>query len=137
MIHTFGDSTVIKSFAGAFQISRSSRSSTFFHLASGGDHYGSTRIARKGLDCGFGMSKALISYQGIHLYNRAMSSLSKSTRWCTKLLQHTTSRQTAKLKFSIRKSRIFCKRWPIPAVKTRANSLRMLYGRTGQHIGLC
>ncbi|RDX64765.1 hypothetical protein CR513_56636, partial [Mucuna pruriens] len=42
----------------------------------------------------------------------------------------------AKRKFSIGKSRKFCERWQIPAGKTGANSLRMLYGHTRQHTGL-
>ncbi|RDX74162.1 hypothetical protein CR513_46119, partial [Mucuna pruriens] len=61
---------------------------------------------------------------------------SKSMGWCTELPQHTTPRQTAKWKYSIGKSRKFCKRWPIPTRKTGANSLRTLYGHTKQHTGL-
>ncbi|RDX83595.1 hypothetical protein CR513_35466, partial [Mucuna pruriens] len=46
--------------------------------------------------------------------------------WCTELLQHITPRQMAKLKYSIGKSKRFCKRWPIPTGKTGADSLRTL-----------
>ncbi|RDX88463.1 putative mitochondrial protein, partial [Mucuna pruriens] len=47
MIPTFGDSVVIKLFAGAFMTPRLIQSST-----PRGSHYGSTRTARKVLDCG-------------------------------------------------------------------------------------
>ncbi|RDY06202.1 hypothetical protein CR513_09845, partial [Mucuna pruriens] len=50
--------------------------------------------------------------------------------------EHTIPRGMAKLKYSIGKSRKICKRWQILAEKTRADSLRMLYGHTGQHTRL-
>ncbi|RDX67926.1 putative mitochondrial protein, partial [Mucuna pruriens] len=50
MILTYGDSVTTKSFAGASLTPRSIRSC---HVAPGGGHYGSTRTARKVLDCGF------------------------------------------------------------------------------------
>ncbi|RDY13314.1 Pro-Pol polyprotein, partial [Mucuna pruriens] len=49
----------------------------FCHSTSGGSHYGSTRIARNVLEYGFGVPKDLISDQGSHFCNRAMSSLLK------------------------------------------------------------
>ncbi|RDY07843.1 putative mitochondrial protein, partial [Mucuna pruriens] len=52
MILTFGDYAMFKSFAGAFPMLRSNRSSSFV-IQPGGGHYGSTRMARKVLDCGF------------------------------------------------------------------------------------
>ncbi|RDX75299.1 hypothetical protein CR513_44833, partial [Mucuna pruriens] len=48
MIHTFGDSIVIKSFVD----SKTKSVLHFCHSASGGGYYGSTRIARKMFDCG-------------------------------------------------------------------------------------
>ncbi|RDY10961.1 hypothetical protein CR513_04441, partial [Mucuna pruriens] len=60
----------------------------------------------------FGVPKALISDQGSHYCNRVMSSLLD------------------------KKSRKFCKRWQIPTRRTRADSLRMHFGYTGQHIRL-
>ncbi|RDX69700.1 Pro-Pol polyprotein, partial [Mucuna pruriens] len=48
MILTFGDSIMIKSFTGAFLMPRSISSST-----PGGGQYGSTRMTREVLDCGF------------------------------------------------------------------------------------
>ncbi|RDX97369.1 hypothetical protein CR513_19866, partial [Mucuna pruriens] len=42
----------------------------------------------------------------------------------------------AKLKYSTRKSRKHCKRWPIPTRRTRANSLRKLSRHTKLHTKL-
>ncbi|RDY04243.1 hypothetical protein CR513_12066, partial [Mucuna pruriens] len=53
--------------------------------------------------------------------------------WCIELPQHTTPRQTTKLKYSTGKLRKHCKRWPIPTERTRVDSLRMLYGQTELH----
>ncbi|RDY03680.1 Retrovirus-related Pol polyprotein, partial [Mucuna pruriens] len=55
---------------------------------------------------------------------------STSIEWCIELPQPTTPRKMAKLKYSIGKSRKHCKRWPIPARKTRADSMKTLYGHT-------
>ncbi|RDY12782.1 Retrovirus-related Pol polyprotein, partial [Mucuna pruriens] len=78
----------------------------------------------------FGVPKALISDQGSHFYNRVIMG------WCIEWPQHITPRQTTKLKCLIGKSRKFCKRWPIPTRKTRADSLKTLYGHTELHTGL-
>ncbi|RDX88663.1 hypothetical protein CR513_29721, partial [Mucuna pruriens] len=45
-------------------------------------------------------------------------------------------RQTTKLKYSTGKSRKHCKRWPILAGRTRADSLKTLYGHTERHTKL-
>ncbi|RDX73940.1 putative mitochondrial protein, partial [Mucuna pruriens] len=74
--------------------------------------------------CQFGVRKALISDQGSHFCNRVMSSL------LHKYGVHTIPRQTTKLKYSIGESRKHCKRWPIPAGRTEADSLTMFYGHT-------
>ncbi|RDY10974.1 gag-pol, partial [Mucuna pruriens] len=66
--------------------------------------------------CRFGVPKALISDQESH--------------FCIELPQHTTPRQTTKLKCLIGKSRKLCKRW------TRADSLRMRSRHTRQHTRL-
>ncbi|RDY08583.1 Retrovirus-related Pol polyprotein from transposon 17.6, partial [Mucuna pruriens] len=52
----------------------------FCHAAIGGGHHGSTQTAKKVLDCGFGVPKALISDQGSHFCNRAMSSFLETYR---------------------------------------------------------
>ncbi|RDX90042.1 putative mitochondrial protein, partial [Mucuna pruriens] len=112
--------------------------------------------------CWFGVSKALISDQGSHFCNRAMSSLLHKYGVVDKLVFsrlnahqitianysivnprsnflkdiYTTPRQTAKLKYSTRKSRKHCKRWPIPARRIGVDSLRMLYGHIELHTRL-
>ncbi|RDX85227.1 putative mitochondrial protein, partial [Mucuna pruriens] len=78
----------------------------------------------------FGVPKALISDQGSHFCNSAIMG------WCIELPQHTTPKQTTKLKYSTRKSRKHCKRWPIPTERTRGDSLRMPYGDTELHTKL-
>ncbi|RDX99572.1 putative mitochondrial protein, partial [Mucuna pruriens] len=60
----------------------------------------------------------------------------KSMGWCTELPQHTTPKQTTKRKYSTGKSRKCCKRWLILAGRTRADSLRTLYGPIGLHTRL-
>ncbi|RDX88975.1 hypothetical protein CR513_29356, partial [Mucuna pruriens] len=85
----------------------------------------------------FGVLKALISDQGSHFCNRAMSSLLHKYGWCIELPQPPTPRQMAKLKYSMGKSRKHCKRWPIPAGRIGADSLRTLYGHTELHTKLC
>ncbi|RDY08382.1 hypothetical protein CR513_07399, partial [Mucuna pruriens] len=77
----------------------------------------------------FGVPKALISDQGSHFYNRAMSSLLNK-------YELTTPKQTTKLKYSTGKSRKHYKRWPIPTGRTGADSLRTLYGHTELHTEL-
>ncbi|RDX97573.1 Pro-Pol polyprotein, partial [Mucuna pruriens] len=84
----------------------------------------------------FGVPKALISYQGRYFCNQAMSALLHKYGMVHRVPQHTTLKQTTKLKYSIGKSRKHCKRWPIPAGKTRADSWRMLYGHIELHTGL-
>ncbi|RDX77050.1 hypothetical protein CR513_42884, partial [Mucuna pruriens] len=189
MIHTFGDSVVIKSFTDAFQIPRFNRSSTFVlpHLETATTDQlrwpgkcltmGSTSppifktpinltpsmnnvreqgwplaegvaatktndakvivdFLKSNIFYRFGVPKALISDQGSHFYNRAMSSLLEKYGVVHRVAQHTTHKKTAKLKYSIRKSRKFFKRLQIPTEKIGADSLRMLYGHTRQHTRL-
>ncbi|RDX82593.1 hypothetical protein CR513_36595, partial [Mucuna pruriens] len=78
----------------------------------------------------FGVLKALISDQGSHFYNRAMSSLLQKYVVVHRVATAYHPRQIAKLKYSIGKSKNCYKRWPIPIGGTRANSLRTLYGHT-------
>ncbi|RDY11459.1 hypothetical protein CR513_03865, partial [Mucuna pruriens] len=49
----------------------------FCHSAFGGGYYGSSQMAQKVLDCGFGVLKTLVSDQGSHFYNKTMSTLLK------------------------------------------------------------
>ncbi|RDY00921.1 hypothetical protein CR513_15835, partial [Mucuna pruriens] len=78
--------------------------------------------------CQFGVLKALINDQGSHLCNRAMSSLLHKYGIMHRVAMAYHPRQTAKLKCSTRKSRKHSGR-------TRADSLRTLYGHIELHIG--
>ncbi|RDX95519.1 gag-pol, partial [Mucuna pruriens] len=60
--------------------------------------------------CWFGVPKALISDQGSHFCNRSMSSLLNKYRVVHQIATAYHPRQTAKLKYSIGKSRKFYKR---------------------------
>ncbi|RDX90562.1 gag-pol, partial [Mucuna pruriens] len=85
----------------------------------------------------FGMPKALISDQGSHFYNRVMSALLHKYGVVHRITTAYHPRQTVKLNSSIGKSRKHYKRWPIPTGRTGADSLKMIYGHTKLHIGLC
>ncbi|RDX76482.1 Pro-Pol polyprotein, partial [Mucuna pruriens] len=86
--------------------------------------------------CRFGVPKALISVQGSHFCNRAMSSLLNKYRVVHRVATPYHPRQTAKLKCSIGKLRKLYKRWSIPVERTGVDSLRMLYGHIELHTGL-
>ncbi|RDX86133.1 hypothetical protein CR513_32568, partial [Mucuna pruriens] len=75
--------------------------------------------------------------QGSHFCNSAMSSLLYKYRVVHRVAIAYPPRQMAKLKYSIGKSRKHCKRWSIPTRRTRADSLRTLYGRTKLYTRLC
>ncbi|RDX90053.1 Gag-Pol polyprotein, partial [Mucuna pruriens] len=87
--------------------------------------------------CQFGVLKALISDQGSHFCNRAMSALLHKYGVVHQIATTYHPKQTTKPKSSTRKSRKHCKRWPIPTGRAGADSLRMLYGHTKLHTRLC
>ncbi|RDX98250.1 gag-pol, partial [Mucuna pruriens] len=64
--------------------------------------------------CRLGVLKDLISDQGSHFCNRVMSSLLENALNCLSI----PPRQMAKQKYSIGKSRKYCKRWLIPTRRT-------------------
>ncbi|RDX89254.1 hypothetical protein CR513_29043, partial [Mucuna pruriens] len=84
----------------------------------------------------FGVPKAIISDQGSHFCNRAMSALFHKYGVVHRIATTYHPKQTAKLKSSIGKSRKHYKRWLIPTERTGANSLRMLYGQIELHTEL-
>ncbi|RDY01096.1 Retrovirus-related Pol polyprotein from transposon 17.6, partial [Mucuna pruriens] len=86
--------------------------------------------------CRFGVSKALISDQGSHFCNKAISSLLHKYEVVHRIATTYHPIQTAKLKYSIGKSKKHCKRWPIPTGRTGADSLRTFYGHTELHTKL-
>ncbi|RDX64437.1 putative mitochondrial protein, partial [Mucuna pruriens] len=81
----------------------------------------------------FGVLKVLISDQGSHFCNRAMSSLLHKYGVVHRIATTYHPRPMAKLKFSTGKLRRRCKRWTIPIGKTGAVSLKTLFGHIERH----
>ncbi|RDX63621.1 hypothetical protein CR513_57929, partial [Mucuna pruriens] len=86
--------------------------------------------------CQFGVPKALIGDQGSHFCNRVMSSLLSKYGVVYRVVTTYHLQTNSQVKYSIEKSRKYCKRWSIPTGRTRANSLRTLYGHIKLHTEL-
>ncbi|RDY00717.1 hypothetical protein CR513_16068, partial [Mucuna pruriens] len=82
------------------------------------------------------MPKALISDQGSHFYNKAMSFLLHKFGVVHRVAIAYHPQTNGQVEVFNSKSRKHCKRWPIPTGWTRVDSLRTPCGHTELHIGL-